>query len=770
MPSQRANDIQLSPTMRIAARALSMKAQGVDVVDFSVGEPDFPTPEKIKKAAKAALDANFTKYTANDGIPELRRAICRKLERDNGLRFTPEEVLVSPGAKAALFCVVMALVDEGDDVIIPTPCWVSYPDQVRLAKGNPVFVRTREEDGFHLRARDLAEAITPNTRVLVLNYPCNPTGAVYSREELAEIGEICRREGIWVIADEIYEKLIYDGRRFVSIAEAVPELAKQTVIINGFSKAYSMTGWRLGYAAGPREIIAAASKIQSHNTSNATSFVQKAAVVALEECELDVERMRSEFERRRNLVVAGLSRIPGVSCPVPEGAFYAMPNVSRFLDKEFSGSPVRNTYGLAYYLLKEAKLAVVPGDAFMAPEHIRISFATSEDRIREGLKRLAEALAKLQEPKRVRPRALANVLTKVQDYVAVRPVRELEERNALLAEAERSLPPDSLFVWNGQVGGVVVQLRTNSPHLADFFQENFWPSPLQGGPEPHAVVFAVKDVPGRETSAAVNLATDTGFVWNSAFYGQVRELSLLLASEVAARTQGVLWAHAAAVSLDGHGVLVWGGPGSGRTALVARLMHDHGARLVASDGVFVRFGPQGTVAEGCERKLYLKAKWARYLPGLSRFFDRAKLENMATERSLCTEDHGDDDCPLDLGAPVCLVASKRGRVMLDPFWLGGVRHAEVAASVFLVQDPLLAGPKALDPGDALRLVASGSLGLGLPAQPFLNPHLPPLTPEQEARLRAQFARLFAHAKCVLLPAGLSPETSSQELLRVLERR
>ncbi|MFN3414240.1 MAG: pyridoxal phosphate-dependent aminotransferase, partial [Thermoanaerobaculum sp.] len=392
MPSERANQIQLSPTMRIAARALAMRAQGVDVVDFSVGEPDFPTPEKIKKAAKQALDANFTKYTANDGIPELRQAICRKLERENGLRFSPDEVLVSPGAKAALFCVVMALVDEGDDVIIPSPCWVSYPDQVRLAKGNPVFVRTREEDGFHLRARDLAEAITPNTRVLILNYPCNPTGAVYSLEELQEIGEICRREGIWIIADEIYEKLIYDGRRFSSIAAAVPALAKQTVIINGFSKAFSMTGWRLGYAAGPREIIAAASKIQSHNTSNATSFVQKAGVVALEECELDVERMRVEFERRRNLVIQGLSRIPGVSCPVPEGAFYAMPNVSRFLDKEFSGSPVRNTYGLAYYLLKEAKLAVVPGDAFMAPEHIRISFATSEERIREGLKRLAAAL------------------------------------------------------------------------------------------------------------------------------------------------------------------------------------------------------------------------------------------------------------------------------------------------------------------------------------------------------------------------------------------
>lgn len=768
MPSERANQIQLSPTMRIAARALAMKAQGIDVVDFSVGEPDFPTPEKIKKAAKQALDANFTKYTANDGIPELRQAICRKLERENGLRFSPDEVLVSPGAKAALFCVVMALVDEGDDVIIPSPCWVSYPDQVRLAKGNPVFVRTREEDGFHLRARDLAEAITPNTRVLILNYPCNPTGAVYTREELEEIGEICRREGIWVIADEIYEKLIYDGRRFTSIAAAVPALAKQTVIINGFSKAFSMTGWRLGYAAGPREIIAAASKIQSHNTSNATSFVQKAGVVALEECELEVERMRVEFERRRNLVIQGLSRIPGLSCPVPEGAFYAMPNVSRFLDKEFSGSPVRNTYGLAYYLLKEAKLAVVPGDAFMAPEHIRISFATSEERIREGLKRLADALAKLEEPKRTRPRVLNNVITKVNDYLPVRPIRELAERNALLEEAERSLPADSLFVWNALVGGAVVQLRTNSPHLSDFFQENFWPSPLDGGPEPHAVVYAVKEAPGREPSAAVSFATDTGFVWNTAFYGQTREMALLLAAEVAARTQGALWAHGAAVALGDRGVLVFAAPGSGRTALLAQLLREHGGRLLAADGVLVRFGPRATVLDGLERKLYLKAKWTKQLPTLSRFFDRAKLENMATERALCTVDHGERDCPLDLGAPVCLEASARGRMMLDPFWLGGTRQAEAAAVVFLAKDPLMARPRPLSPEDALRLLASGSLpGQVGTARPYLNPHLPPLATEQEQRMRAQYARLLSQVKSFLLPADLSPEASAQQLLALL---
>jgi aspartate/methionine/tyrosine aminotransferase len=756
MPAERANQIQLSPTMRIAARALAMKAQGIDVVDLSVGEPDFPTPEKIKRAAKEALDANFTKYTANDGIPELRRAICRKLQRDNGLAYSPEEILVSPGAKAALFCVVMALVDEGDDVIIPTPCWVSYPDQVRLAKGNPVLVRTREEDNFHLRAKDLAEALTPNTKVLILNYPANPTGAVYTREELAEIAQICVREGIWVIADEIYEKLLYDGRRFVSIAATLEALKKQTVVINGFSKAYSMTGWRLGYAAGPREVIQAASKIQSHNTSNATSFVQKAAIVALEECELDVERMRAEFERRRNLVVSGLARIPGISCPVPEGAFYAMPNVSAYLDKEFSGSPIRNTYGLAYYLLKQAQVAVVPGDAFFAPEHLRISFATSEERLREGLKRLAEALAQLEEPKRQRPRVLNNVVTKVTGYVPLRPIRQLEERNQLLQLAEKSLPADGLFLWNASVGGVVVQLRTNSPHVADFYQENFLPAPLEGA-QPHGVVYVLKDVPGREPGAAVSLATNTGFVWNTAFYGQTREMALLLAAETGAKTTGAIWAHAACLAWQGVGVLFWGQKGTGRTKLLASLMGQHDGQLVAVDGVFLRLSTSApAVAESPERKLYLKAKWAHHLPGFSRFFDRSKLENMVTHRLACTVDHGEKDCPLDLGAPVCLEASQAGRVLLDPLWLGGVRRTEVHTWVFLSGDPLLATPKSLAPEEAARILLAGSAGgfLGQ-AFPLFNPHLPPLQGEAWEFWRQALLQAASRARLLLWPAGRS---------------
>jgi len=312
MLSERSNRIALSPTLRISARALAMKAQGIDVVDFSAGEPDFSTPDTVKRAAKAALDANFTKYTANDGIPELKKAILEKLERENGVRFSAEEIIVSCGAKNSLFNVAMSLYEPGDDVLIPSPYWVSYPDQVKLCGANPVFIPTREEDGFRLRARELAAAITPNTKALILNYPGNPTGAFYSREELEEIAEVCVREQIWVISDEIYEKLLYDGQRFTSIASLNERIKKLTVVINGFSKAFAMTGWRLGYAAGPREIIASCSKIQSHNTSNATSFVQKAGVVALSECGMEIERMRQEFERRRNFVVYRLRALPRV--------------------------------------------------------------------------------------------------------------------------------------------------------------------------------------------------------------------------------------------------------------------------------------------------------------------------------------------------------------------------------------------------------------------------------------------------------------------------
>jgi aspartate/methionine/tyrosine aminotransferase len=772
MLSERVNRISLSPTLRISAKALAMRAAGVDVVDFSAGEPDFPTPEAVKRAAKAAIDANFTKYVANDGIPELKKAICAKLERENGVRFSPEEVIVSCGAKNSLFNIAQSLYEPGDDVIIPAPYWVSYPDQVRICGANPVFVPTREEDGFKLRARDLAAAITPNTKALILGYPCNPTGATYSRDEIAEIAEVCVREQIWVISDEIYEKLIYDGQRFVSIASLDERIKKLTIVVNGFSKAFSMTGWRLGYAAGPREIIAACSKVQSHNTSNATSFVQKAAVTALSDCAMEIERMRQEFERRRNFVVYKLRALPQVSCAQPAGAFYVMPNVGAYLDREFQGAPIRNTYGLSYYLLKEAHVAVVPGEAFGTDAHVRISFATSMERLEEGTRRIAAALARLEEPRRVRPRALNNVLTKVAAYAESRPVGGLATRNDLLAEAQAHLPADAYFEWNAAIAGIVVQLRTSSPHLADFFQENFYPAPLEGDLEPHAVVYAVKDVPGRDPSALISPETSTGFVFNSAFYGQVRSLALQLAAEAAARSSGALLAHCAALDVAGAGALVWGGPGSGRTGLIAALLADERVRLVSSDAVLVRLAAE-PVADLVERKLYLKAKWARKLPEIEKLLDRAKLENIVTDRAACHVDHPDDTCPLDRGASACLEASRDGRIMLDPYWLGGGRkHARRTSpriAVLLASDPVRPLVQELDAREAARLVASGQLpGAAGKAFPFLNPHLAGLDGARSDAMRDQHERLFGAARAVVLNTAIgSTEAAARRLLELL---
>ncbi len=773
MFSDRVNRIALSPTLRIGAKAGQMRASGVDVVDFSVGEPDFPTPEPVKRAAKAALDANFTKYTANDGIPDLKKAICEKLLRENGLKYSPDEVIVSPGAKVCLFHAAMALYGPGDDVLIPSPYWVSYPDQVTLAGANPVYLPTREEDGFRLRAKTLAAAITPNTKALILNYPCNPTGATYSREDLEAIAEVCVKEDIWVISDEIYERLTYDGARFHSIASLNEKIKKRTLVINGFSKAYSMTGWRLGYAAGPRELIQALSKIQSHNTSNATSFVQKAAIVALSSCSMEVERMKQEFERRRNAIVYRLRAIPGVSCPEPKGAFYAFPNVARYLDKEFGGAPIRNTYGLGYYLLKEAQVAVIPGQAFGSDEHIRFSFALSMDRIEEGMKRVSRALARLDEPKRLRPRALNNVVTKVKSAVPAESLAVVGARNAALAEAEAHLKPDAYFEWNASIAGIVVQLRSNSPHLADFYQENFFPASLDGDLEPHAVVYAVKDVPGRETQAAVSLETATGFLLNTAYYGQLRSMALTLAADGAARTSGALLAHAAALDRGGRGALVWGEPGSGRTAVLAAALGQDGVRLVASEDVFVRPSPDGPVAELPERKLYLKAKWMKYLPELEKLLERTKLENLATGRDQCHEDHPDGECPLDRGAAVCVAASGKGRLLLDPAWLGAghghVRRTSLATCVLLVKDAVLPAVQELPPRDAARRLAEGNLPGGRgPAAPFLNPHVAGTDTARAEAMQAQYERLFAVSRCVVVNAAVgSPETVAKRLLDLL---
>ncbi len=771
MLSDRVNRIGFSPTLRITAKAKQMRVQGIDVVDFSVGEPDFNTPEAVKRAAKAALDADFTKYTANDGIPELRAAICEKLERDNNLKYAPNEIIVSPGAKNDLFNLMQALVGPGDDVIVPTPCWVSYPDQVRLAGANPVFVETHENEGFRLDAGALSDSVTPNTKAIILNYPCNPTGASYSRKDLEALAEVCLREQIWVVADEIYEKLLYDGMRFTSIASVSEAMKKLTIVVNGFSKAFSMTGWRLGYAAGPREVIAACGKIQSHNTSNATSFVQKAAVTALTSCAMDVERMRQEFERRRNFMVGKLRNLPEVSCVSPSGAFYLLPNVKSYLGKEYKGAPIRNSYGLAYYLLKEAAVAVVPGGAFMADDFIRVSFSTSMDRLQEGARRIREALTRLEEPRHVRPRALNNVITKVRDYVETRAVAGAEERNELLALAERSLKPDAYFEWNAVIAGAVVQLRTNSPHLADFYQENFYPSSLESDLEPHAVLYAVKDVADREAQARLSLETGTAYLFNSAYYGQARILALALAGEAASRVSGVFLAHCSALDRDGRGVLVWGLPGSGRTGVLGAALHADGVRMVAGDDIMVRYTTSGPVADLPERKFYLKAKWAKYLGEIDRLAVRSKVENAVVRREQCSIEYcsEQDVCPLDLGAAWCGKASTHGRVMLDPYWLGcATRHVRRTAPklcAILVNDPVIPALKDLSPGEAARLIS----GNGSSGSAIFDPSLAgAMDLSHRDALLTRHEELFAGTKTVLLNTAVgTPESAAERLLDLL---
>jgi aspartate aminotransferase len=393
--ASRVGRIAPSPTLTMAATAKAMAAQGIDVVDFSTGEPDFDTPESVKAAAEAAIRSGFTKYTPSSGTDELRGAVVDKLQRELGLRYEKSQVLISCGAKHSLYNVAEALLEAGDEIIIPTPYWVSYSDQALLNDATPVLLPTREEDGYAIDAEELERLVTPRTKAILVNSPCNPTGATYDRATLEAIAAIALRHDLLVISDEIYEKIIYDGTVHVSIATLGADIAARTVIINGVSKAYAMTGWRIGYAAGPRDLIGAMGNIQSQSTSNPCSISQKAAVAALREGDVFTKRMVEEFDRRRRVVVDGLNVIRGVSCRMPTGAFYAFPNVSGVLGRRGPDGLVKTPTDLANYLLKAAHIAVVPGEPFGSQAHVRLSYATSMDTIRRGLERLDNALTRL---------------------------------------------------------------------------------------------------------------------------------------------------------------------------------------------------------------------------------------------------------------------------------------------------------------------------------------------------------------------------------------
>mgnify|MGYP001575660473 FL=1 len=394
--SKKTYSVKPSPTLAIDAKAKSLKASGVDVISFGVGEPDFDTPENIKEAAIKAIRSGFTKYTPVGGTDELKTAIIEKLKKDNGLIYEKNEIIVSCGAKHCLYNIAEALYDVGDEVILPAPYWVSYPDQIVLNGAVPVTVKTEEGNSFKIKPEILEAHLSKKTKALILNSPSNPTGLAYDRKSLEAIAEIAVKHDFYIISDEIYEKLIYDGFEHVSIASLSDEIKQRTLVVNGISKSYAMTGWRIGFAAGPKDIINAMTNIQSQSTSNPTSISQKAAVEALTGTQDFILKMVSEFDKRRKYMVERLNMIKGVSCIKPVGAFYAFPNVSSYYGRSFKGNSIKSSMDLSAYLLDEAKVAVVPGAAFGDDRYIRLSYATSMENIQKGLDRIESALSNLK--------------------------------------------------------------------------------------------------------------------------------------------------------------------------------------------------------------------------------------------------------------------------------------------------------------------------------------------------------------------------------------
>ncbi len=382
-----------SATMEIDTRFKRMRAEGVDVIGFGAGEPDFSTPQEIKNAGVAAIWEDFTRYTAASGTLELREAVCRRLETDLGLAYLPEQVVVSSGAKHMVYLALRTLINPGDEVILPAPYWVSYLELIKMVGGVPVVVSAGEEENFKLSPEKLAGAVTPKTKALILNNPCNPTGMVYRREELEGLAAVCQENEIYVLDDEIYACLVYDGREYVSLASLSEKMKELTILINGVSKAYAMTGWRIGYACADGRIAKAMASYVSHSTGSPCAISQKAALAALSGPQDEVERMRRAFEKRRDVMVAGMNAIPGVSCLKPEGAFYAMMNLRELLGRTLYGERVDTAAQFASLLLEKGLVATVPGESFGAPGFLRWSYTASLEDVEEGLRRLERFLA-----------------------------------------------------------------------------------------------------------------------------------------------------------------------------------------------------------------------------------------------------------------------------------------------------------------------------------------------------------------------------------------
>ena len=384
--------IKPSATMSITSKVKYMISCGIDVIGFGAGEPDFDTPDYIKTAAIQSLQNGFTKYTPTSGIPELKEVICKKLLEENGVNYTPQQVIISCGAKHSLYNSILALCNSGDEVLVPSPYWVSYPEQITLANGIPVFIHTDDSKDFKISVEDLKRSITAKTKLLILNSPSNPTGSVYTREELYEISDFAIQAGLYIISDEIYEKIVYDGTAHYSPASFGEKFAENVITVNGLSKTFSMTGWRIGYMAGPEELVKATELIQDHSTSCPNSFAQKAAVVALKEKDDITSKMVSEFDRRRKYIVERLNKIEGITCRLPKGAFYVFPNISGLFGRNIAGETANTSSELVNIVLNKAKVAFVPGICFGSDSHVRLSYATSLENIKEGMDRLENLL------------------------------------------------------------------------------------------------------------------------------------------------------------------------------------------------------------------------------------------------------------------------------------------------------------------------------------------------------------------------------------------
>jgi len=386
--SKRAQAVNPSITLAITAKAKQMKADGHDVIGFGAGEPDFDTPDFIKETAIEAINKGVTKYTPASGTMELKKTVAEKLKRENNLDYDASQISINCGAKHSLYNIFQAILDDGDEVIIPAPYWVSYPEMVTLAGGKSVFVECKEENNFTIDPEDLKKAISPKTKAFVLNSPSNPTGAVYTKEQIANVAKVLEDQDLYVISDEIYEKLLYDGNKFNSIANTSAKIKEKTIVVNGMSKAFSMTGWRIGYIAGPADVIKAINSIQSHSTSNPTSFCQAASVIALNSDMKFLDNMISAFDERRRYMVDSLNRIEGISCIKPGGAFYVFANISQLIGKKYNGSVIKDSVSFAEILLENSQVAAVPGIGFGADGYVRLSYAISLENIKKGLDRI----------------------------------------------------------------------------------------------------------------------------------------------------------------------------------------------------------------------------------------------------------------------------------------------------------------------------------------------------------------------------------------------